>query len=66
MRNIKQSKSIIPLLPEEKEIYNNAEHCWVCEKEFGRPEEKVRDHCHITGYNSHRTCLLIIKVTVEN
>ncbi|PKY30338.1 hypothetical protein RhiirB3_447377 [Rhizophagus irregularis] len=33
---------------QEEEIHNNAEHCWVCEKEFGRPEEKVRDHCHIT------------------
>ncbi|PKY33026.1 hypothetical protein RhiirB3_451641 [Rhizophagus irregularis] len=94
----KQSKPIIPLLPEEEEIYNNAEHCWVCEKEFERLEEKARDHCHITdkyreaahsaynlqlqikvgemhipvifynlsGYNSHRTRLLIIKVTVEN
>ncbi|PKC76154.1 hypothetical protein RhiirA1_447912 [Rhizophagus irregularis] len=37
----------------QEEIHNNAEHCWVCEKEFGRPEEKVRDHCHITGYDSH-------------
>ncbi|CAG8702863.1 13979_t:CDS:1, partial [Rhizophagus irregularis] len=36
----KQSKPIIPLLPEEEEIYNNAEHCWVCEKEFERLEEK--------------------------
>ncbi|PKK64933.1 hypothetical protein RhiirC2_786840 [Rhizophagus irregularis] len=34
------------LLPEEEEIHNNAEHCYVCEKKFGRPARSL-------PYNSH-------------
>ena len=63
----KQPKPIIPLLPEEEEIHNSAEHCWVCEKEFGRPEEKVRDHCHITGkYRgaAHNACNIQLQIKV--
>ena len=28
---------------EDEEIYNNSQICWICK------EDKVRDHCHVTG-----------------
>ena len=33
----------------EKERYNEETSCWICKKEFGENEEKVKDHCHYTG-----------------
>ena len=33
----------------EKERYNEETRCWICKKEFGENEEKVKDHCHYTG-----------------
>ena len=32
---------------EEKFRLNNS--CWICDKLFDAGEEKVRDHCHVTG-----------------
>ena len=32
----------------DKDDFEKAEICWICQKEFGR-EKKVRDHCHFTG-----------------
>ena len=37
----------------ERDEFNQATHCWICEKEFieddKESEKKVRDHCHFTG-----------------
>ena len=33
----------------EKERYNEETSCWICKKELGKNEEKVKDHCHYTG-----------------
>ena len=37
-------------------IYEEAEHlvqpgnsCWICEKRVDNVQEKVSDHCHVTG-----------------
>ena len=32
----------------DKDDFEKAEICWICQKEFGE-SEKVRDHCHFTG-----------------
>ena len=48
---------------EDEEIYNNTNICWICSKEI--TENKVRDHCHITGkYRgaAHKDCNLKLRI----
>ena len=43
--------------------YDNATHCWICEKEITK--DKVRDHCHFTGeYRgaAHKACNLKLAI----
>ena len=47
--------------------YENATHCWICEKELGnfKTNPKVRDHCHFTGQYrgpAHKSCNLKLKI----
>ena len=53
--NIKKKEMIF----KEKERFNKAMKCWICNKKFVRGDVKVRDHCHFTGrYRgaAHRIC----------
>ena len=34
---------------EEEEVFQKANKCWICGKLFELMDEKVRDHCHISG-----------------
>ena len=34
---------------EEEEEFQSSNTCWICEKLIDNDDEKVRDHCHITG-----------------
>ena len=34
---------------EEEEEFQSSNMCWICEKLIENDDEKVRDHCHITG-----------------
>ena len=34
---------------DEKERFQLANSCWICNKLFDTGDEKVRDHCHVTG-----------------
>ena len=48
----------------DKDDFEKAEICWICQKEFGGGEKKVRDHCHFTGkYRgaAHNKCNLQFK-----
>ena len=48
----------------DKDDFEKAEICWICQKEFGEREKKVRDHCHFTGkYRgaAHNKCNLQFK-----
>ena len=48
---------------EDEESYNNTNTCWICSKEI--TEDKVRDHCHITGkYRgaAHKKCNLQLRI----
>ena len=52
------------LSDEERAKYNNASNCHICNLEFDEKNEKVRDHCHITGKfrgAAHNICNLKYK-----
>ena len=34
---------------EEEEMFQRANKCWICGKLFDLIDEKVRDHCHVSG-----------------
>ena len=34
---------------EEEHLFQESNNCWICKKLIDNDEEKVRDHCHITG-----------------
>ena len=34
---------------EEEHLFQQSNSCWVCEKRIDNDDEKVRDHCHVTG-----------------
>ena len=44
---------------EEEHLFQQSNSCWICKKLIANDEEKVRDHCHITGRfrgAAHRNC----------
>ena len=34
---------------EEEYLFQQSNSCWICKKLVNLDDEKVRDHCHITG-----------------
>ena len=51
---------------EEEEKFQLANSCWICNKLFDIGDEKVRDHCHVTGeYRgaAHFSCNANCKLT---
>ena len=34
---------------EEENLIQKSNSCWICKKFIDNDEEKVRDHCHVTG-----------------
>ena len=59
------------IMSEEEEQFQSSNTCWICEKLIDDDDEKVRDHCHITGefrgaahWNCNINIQLIKKVPV--
>ena len=51
---------------EEEELFQEVNKCWICDKLFELMDEKVRDHCHITGKFRgavHFSCNANFKIT---
>ena len=51
---------------EEEEIFQLSNSCWICDKLFDFGDDKVRDHCHITGkYRgaAHWSCNINLKLS---
>ena len=51
---------------EEEEEFQSSNTCWICEKLIDNDDEKVRDHCHITGKfrgATHRSCNINFQLT---
>ena len=34
---------------EEEHLFQQSNSCWICKKLIDNDDEKVRDHCHVTG-----------------
>ena len=48
----------------QKEQFDKANKCWICQGKFSNDDKKVRDHCHFTGkYRgaAHNKCNLLYK-----
>ena len=37
------------MIEEEEHLFQKSNNFWICKKFINNAEEKVRDHCHITG-----------------
>ncbi|GFU26004.1 uncharacterized protein NPIL_57911 [Nephila pilipes] len=44
----KKPKPLLPLTESEKQLYDNAKNCYVCDQTFRENNIKVRDHNHVT------------------
>ena len=47
------------IISEEEEQFQSSNTCWICQKLIDNDDEKVRDHCHITGKfkrAAHQSC----------
>ncbi|GFY04916.1 uncharacterized protein TNCV_2175721 [Trichonephila clavipes] len=44
----KKPKPLLPLTESEKQLYDNANNCYVCDQTFYENNIKVRDHNHVT------------------
>ena len=57
------------IMIEEKEVqFLLSSTCWICEKPIDNDDEKVRDHCHVTGKlrgAPHRSCNINLQLTKE-
>ena len=49
---------------EEEHLFQQSNSCWICEKLIDNDDEKVRDHCHVTGKfrgAAHWICNKVVK-----
>ena len=49
---------------EDNKNFKNSTKCWICDNDYVHNDDKVRDHCHITGKHrssAHRDCNINIK-----
>ena len=54
------------IMTEEEEQFQSSSTCWICEKLIDEDDEKVRDHCHITGKfrnAAHWSCNMNFQLT---
>ena len=51
---------------EDEERFQSGNKCWICNKLFDVGDNKVRDHCHITGKyrgSAHWSCNINLRLT---
>ena len=52
-------------MTEEEEQFRSSNICWICEKLIDDDDEKVRDHCHVTGKfrgTAHWSCSINLQL----
>ena len=56
----------LPMSEEEEGQFHSSNTCWICEKLIDDDDEKVGDHCHITGTfrgTAHWCCNINLRLT---
>ena len=51
---------------DEEYLFQESNNCWICEKRNDNDDEKVRDHCHVTGKfrgAAHWICNINLQLT---
>ena len=51
---------------EDEHLFQQSKKCWICEKLIDNDDEKVRDHCHVTGKfrgTAHWSCNINLQLT---
>ena len=53
---------------EEEHLFQQSNSCWICKKLIDNEEEKIRDHCHVTGRikgSAHGNCNINLKLMTK-
>ena len=56
------------MIEREKHLFQQNNGCWICKKLIDNDEEKVRDHCHVTGKfrgAAHWNCNINFQLTTN-
>ena len=64
----KEFNKPLRMTKEDKEEFQKAEECHICNKKYTDKDIRVRDHCHITGKyrgSAHQECNLKLRVNPE-
>ena len=59
------NKNVI-MTEEEEHLFQQSNNCWICKKLIDNDDEKVRDHCHVTGKfrgAAHWSCNINLQLT---
>ena len=54
------------IMTEEEHLFQESNNCWICKKLIDNDDEKVRDHCHVTGKfrgAAHWSCNINLQLT---
>ena len=65
IRNKHFNKNLI-MSEKEEHLFQESNCCWICGKLIDHDDEKVRDHCHVTGKfrgAAHRSCSINFQLT---
>ena len=65
IRNKHFNKTLI-MSEKEEYLFPQSNICWICKKLIDNDEEKVRDHCHVTGKcrgAAHWSCNINFQLT---
>ena len=53
-------------MTEEEHLFQQSNNCWIYKKIIDNDDEKIRDHCHITGKfmgSAHWDCNIKFQLT---
>ena len=61
-----QFNKTLVMIEREEYLFQQSHSCWICKKLVDNEDEKVRDHCHITGKfrdSAHWDCNINFQLT---